>query len=294
MDSPILATFKDLSNLILDVAKTYFPFIREDNFQQIFKLNLHRVTSLALLQPRKTEFKTQQRIRNLLMMLFHCKHYLPIRTACIIFGLERSRYEGVVNTTLKEFYEDFVHLISLDNRHQDNHLPEFEKTFLIVDSTEVLIQSYQKSSFSGKKHAFTVKYQVIIGARTGEILHIYGPEFGSVHDADIWRNSRIGNFLMAEDEFCLGDRGYIGCTRTRTPFKRKKHHLTRKKIPLSPAQKDFNKNLTHYRILIENVNSFIKDWNIVSHIYRGSLETHYIVFTVCCLLTKFSCGELNL
>jgi hypothetical protein len=119
--------------------------------------------------------------------------------------LKSSRYDEITRTEIKLFYEDYVNRIfNLDNRRINNTLPEFPDTYLIVDSTEVLIEAYQKKSFSGKKKAFTVKYQLLVGAVTGEIMHLYGPELGSVHDAIIFRNSGIPQFLSQHGEYCLG------------------------------------------------------------------------------------------
>ena len=41
-----------------------------------------------------------------------------------------------------------------------------------------------------------------------------------------------------------------------------------------------NKLISHYRILVKNINASIKQWNILSHVYRGSMEIHNKIFIV--------------
>lgn len=228
------------------------------------------------------------------MMLFHLKHYLPVRTACVMFNLERSRYEQIVNLEIENFLETHQdRYFSIHSRRASNSIPEFPNTFMIVDSTEVLIQAFKKKSFSGKKNNFTLKYQILVGVLTGEILHVYGPELGSVHDSKIWKNSKIQEFLEQEDETVLGDKGYVGCSAVLHPHKKATHPLFNIRAPFTQAQIQHNHNISKYRILIENVNSWIKDWSILSTVYRGSLESHNHIFLSCCILTTMTSEDFN-
>ncbi len=61
------------------------------------------------------------------------------------------------------------------------------------------------SFFSGKAKHFTIKYQVLVGAKTGEILHIYGPEKGSTHDITMLKKSELSEFMQSEREKMFGD-----------------------------------------------------------------------------------------
>jgi len=113
----------------------------------LFKMNLYKVVCL-------TKGKKKPRhIRNFLMMLFHLKHYLPVRTACVIFNLERSRYDQIVNLEISlSFLETHkADYFSIHSRRTTTSIPEFPNTFMIVDSTEVLIHGFKKKSFSGRR-----------------------------------------------------------------------------------------------------------------------------------------------
>jgi hypothetical protein len=268
---------------ILRIANNYFPAIREDNFTNLFKLSVNKVAQLL-----SNETKARK-VRDFLMFLFHLKHYLPIRTACIFFHIENSRYEKIINTQIDLFCEKFKNdYFDLERRLINGPAEGFAETYTVVDSTEVLIEAYKRKSFSGKKNNFTLKYQVVVSCTSGEILHIFGPELGSIHDAQIYRNSCIGDFFEGLDEYCLGDKGYVGCLRVTHPHKRKRHALTRQKVPLTPQQQDYNRRLAHFRIVIENVNSSLKNWSILSTVYRGDLEKHSKIFTCCAILTNMS------
>jgi hypothetical protein len=154
---------------------------------------------------------------------------LPIRTGCVLFDLENSRYEEIVNTQIEIFTKTYL---------------DFERR----QETEPA---------------------------------------GSVHDSQIFKNSRIGDILESGHEFCLGDKGYVGCKQIIHPKKRRRHPLTGRKIHLTAEEKEFNKHLSHYRIVIENVNSSLKNWSILSTVYRD-LERHHKLFTCCAILINMA------
>jgi hypothetical protein len=213
------------SNWVLGISQLYFPFLRADNFPNLFKLSLHKVVCLTKSR------KKQNHVRNFLILLYHCKLYLPTRTACIFFNLEKTKYNNIVRVELQTLFDQHVDsAFSLEHRFE-NEMAQFPCSYMVVDTTEILIEAYQKKSFSGKKKNFTVKYQLLVGALSGEILHIYGPELGSVHDAKIWENSGMGYWLLQNQEYCLGDKGYVGCIRVIHPSKKGRNPLTQEKIP---------------------------------------------------------------
>jgi len=197
----------------------------------------------------------------------------------VIFHLSKSQIHLIIQTGIKELSNKAEKYFDLDNSHNETLYSEYPLTIGIVDSTELQIQCWQQKSFSGKKKAFTLKYQVTIGINSGKVLHIFGPKAGSIHDITIYHESQLPQWLCDNSVTVLGDKGYIGCNGVITPFKRR-----RREIPLTFDQQMFNVALAQKRIKVENHFASLKKWKVLSHIYRGSLESHKDIFLSCELL----------
>jgi hypothetical protein len=187
-------------------------------------------------------------------------------------------------------YNTYIYTIDIENRKFENQKcsENFNDTYVVVDTTECSIESNLKTEFSGKKKQFTWKYQTIVGACSGEILGIHGPEEGPVADAKIYEKSGLRKFLEDEDEYCLADKGYVGCPRAIHPTKKKKSSISKENLPISREERIRNKKISHFRINIERTYSYLKDWNILSTVYRGSKEFHGKIFTTCCIFYNLS------
>ncbi len=157
-------------NYVLELSQNFFPGLTQKNFQNMFKLNIHQV--VYLLNNSHQEVSCNVQVRNILILLFQLKHYLPARAACILFFLEKSQFHHIFHAQVDLFFKKFFHFIEIENRKIGNEkcAEDFPDTFIVVDTTEVIIESKEKSTFSGKKKHFTLKYQTIVGAVTGEIL----------------------------------------------------------------------------------------------------------------------------
>jgi DDE superfamily endonuclease len=272
--------------VILNHSKKYFGFLRLETFHCLFKLDPNVVAYLLNATEQKNS-AIRFRIRNLLLTLFQLKHYLPIRSACIIFGLEKTQFRDIFDKEVIFYYNSFKSFIDIDNRHfgNDDCAKRFPNTYIVVDTTEVSLETKERSTFSGKQKDFTLKYQTIVGAVTGEILGIHGPEKGPTADCKIYVKSGLANFLNNVNEFCLADKGYVGNDRAIHPHKKKKGQ---KNVPFNDEEKAFNKDVSHFRIKVENVNSFLKDWAILSNTYRGTTKTHQYVFGLCCVFINIA------
>jgi hypothetical protein len=126
--------------------------------------------------------------------------------------------DQIFKSTLRWIVDNYGNRISLTGRKTET-IPEFDSTYTIIDCTECTAWTYgprdhileKDKGYSGKKKLFTIKYQVVVGVRSGAILDVFGPVFGSVHDAKIYAKSGFDDFLWNNNEYCLGDRGYQGC-----------------------------------------------------------------------------------
>ncbi len=270
---------------IMSVASRYFPFITVDNFHHIFKYPVRTIGKFARLL--KYGYKLTA-IRNILILLFHLKNYLPLRAGCIIFGIQATRYFEIIEEQLEKIFSRHLEVISLDNRKEGNVVEEYPNTYSCLDGTEIVVESQRGFFFSGKANHFTIKYQVLIGAQTGEILHIYGPLPGSTHDLTMLGKSGLSIFMGENNEKMFADKGYISDPNVITPSKKRRFPFSKETIPRTTIEIEENKSISHYRILIENVNASIKQWNILSGVYRGDLKKHFKIFTVCCVLINLS------
>lgn len=237
-------------NSVLKHSQHFFSSLTLENFHNLFKLNAHHVTFMLNNSGQQGSHRNQ--VRNILIFLFQLKHYLPVRAACILFFIEKTQFNQIFHEQIDLYFEKFKHFIDIENRKHGNDkcALDFPDTFIVVDSTEVVIASQEKKKFSGKKKHFTLKYQTIVGAVTGEILGVHGPEDGPVGDAKIYVKSGLKDFLIEEDEHCLADKGYVGCERAIHPIRKKKSAFLNEKIPFSTQQIQFNKKVSHHRIKI--------------------------------------------
>ena len=116
----------------------------------------------------------------------------------------------------------------------------------------------QKESYSGKHKCHTIKEQLIINGMTGQIICVHKAK-GRVHDIELFRQSkvRLNRFILV-----IGDKGYQGICNLHEnsliPYKKPRGGQ------LTLEQKDFNRTLSEFRILIEHINRHIKRFKVVT------------------------------
>lgn len=266
------------SNLILTTAQRYFSSVNITNYSDLFRISLSKTCLICV-------GINQIRIRNVLATLYHLKFYMPLRSVCILFHLSKSFFARIVFSTCGWIVETFGHVINFSHR-TENFVSEFRRTFCVIDGTELECWSYGPQNpnnshidvgYSGKKKSFTIQYQVIVGAVTGEIYHVYGPIYGSVHDSTIYTASAIGTWLFQNHEYILGDRGYQGCLQVLTPHKKNGDQFTQPEL-------QHNANVSKYRNIVERVFASLKKWGILRQTYRGNMQHHFSFFMACCIL----------
>lgn len=136
----------------------------------------------------------------------------------------------------------------------------------VIDVTETPIerpQRRQKEYYSGKKKRHTLKCQVIIDQRTGEVICLFFGK-GSQHDFKLFQASGVHFHPETES---LQDKGYQGIqklhSKSRLPIKKPKGGS------LSENQKTANRELARERIGIEHVNRRFKIFKILAERYRN-------------------------
>lgn len=255
---------------IVKVAEQYFPFITHNSFHLLFRFNSNTVEFLCHNCPDLIP-------RNVLILLYHMRFYPPADALGVIFGLSTARAFKVVIDTIHIICKQFGYIINTDGR-DENKVHGFDKVFLVVDGTEVPIVASDNENYSGKKKRFTLKYQLLVGATTGKIHHIYGPTKGKIHDSKLHFHSKVGQWMTENNEKCFGDLGYVGCTGVVHPVKRT-HQLTADEI-------EFNRKLSKIRCIVERTIGNLKKWQILRTVYRGAVRNHFKIFYCCCILTE--------
>lgn len=159
---------------------------------------------------------------------------------------------------------------------------------LIVDSTPTPIPKPQDHAdrklyfnFKKKPTPYAMKTQIAIGLDL-KIWDVSDTHPHSVHDLTVLQGSLVPG-LLHEQRKALGDSAYQSAPNFVTPHKKpRRGELTRQ-------QKLFNKQLNHVRVTVENVFKRVKDFHIISDIYRGDyrdLPRFNVIFKLVCALVN--------
>lgn len=162
---------------------------------------------------------------------------------------------------------------------------------ILVDATEQKIprpkkKLKRKKYHSGKKKAFTVKTQIAVNQQ-GLIVHLNKASPGRNHDYKVFQESDLPNIIPKNSKLYL-DSGYQGIQKdfpylnSIIPFKR-----TRKHQKLTRSEKIQNTKQRKVRIKVEHVISQLKKFNVLSHIYRHSLQNYDQTFAFVANIVNF-------
>ena len=110
---------------------------------------------------------------------------------------------------------------------------------------------------------------------------------GAVHDMKLVRQSGILK-QMNSDTKAIGDKGYIGQLGIITPA-RKKRKVSRE-IAMLQDEKERRHELESKRAAIENINSRVKQWNIIRYVW----EQDYSDYTFINKVVRVVCALVNL
>jgi hypothetical protein len=124
-------------------------------------------------------------------------------------------------------------------------------------------QKKQRSFYSGKQQAHTLKAQVVVDYLTGMIVcTAFGK--GRKHDFRLFQDSQLPTQI---EQLWVADRGYQGIAKLHlnscTPAKKPRHQRR------STEQRQYNRQLAQVRIAVEHINRKLKVWRILSERYRN-------------------------
>ncbi len=124
--------------------------------------------------------------------------------------------------------------------------------------------------YSGKKKRHTVKNQIAVNDR-GYILHKVGYKKGRKHDYDIYKNNHP---VIPKKVVNVVDLGYLGIEKdfpeqlSALPYRKKRN------LELSQEEKEYNKNHSKRRMIIEHTICKMKKYRIMSDIFRNRLRNY--------------------
>ena len=137
----------------------------------------------------------------------------------------------------------------------------------MADVTESAVERpkrRQKRWYSGKKKRHTIKTQIVICAKTKQVIAVFTGR-GRIHDFNLWKKS-IGVKVLRHIKI-QGDSGYQGIDKfhknSETPKKKSKKH------PLTKKEKANNRRIGSERIIVEHVNRWLKRFRIIAECYRN-------------------------
>lgn len=173
------------------------------------------------------------------------------------------------------------------------NLPRFDTgplkgAFIMIDSTPTPIRqpinhADRKLYYNYKKKPtrYAMKTQIAVGLdlRIWDVSSTYP---FSVHDKTVFQESKIPHWL-SDRKLALGDLGYKSLPNVIVPHKKPRGR------ELTSSEKLFNYQLAHVRVAIENIFKRVKDYRIISEIYRRDyhkLEQFNCIFKVVCELVN--------
>ncbi len=120
----------------------------------------------------------------------------------------------------------------------------------------------RKIFYSGKKKRHTIKNQITVNNR-GYILHKVGYKKGRKHDYDVYKKNHPD---IPKQVIIVVDLGYLGVETdfpeqlSALPYKKKRNQF------LSDDEKEYNKNHSKKRIIVEHTISRLKKYRIMSEV----------------------------
>jgi IS5 family transposase len=249
---------------------------------------------------RKHKYDLRDR---LLMTLFWVKAYTTYELLGFFYDLNKTNIEDNLNLILGTLASmtRFNFERPKADRKKLSSVAEIMDAFpdvrLIIDAKEQRVerpknkkdkdgnmQDRQKPYYSGKKKTHTLKNQAAISP-TGLVEHASESVPGSTHDLTLLRQTDLLSEL-SDEEAAMMDKGYDGITadhpdrKLYLPFKARRNH------PLNQEQKDYNRFLAKYRIVVEHTMAQLNKFQILAQRFRHQLTKHSVIFRIVCGLVN--------
>jgi hypothetical protein len=171
---------------------------------------------------------------------------------------------------------------SVERAELEEWLAEFPEGALLVDTWEQPIprpqdQEVQEAYYSGKQAEHTRKNQLITLPKGTDIVDVVIGEKGPRSDSKLFEQTQAE---LPETLQFIGDKAYVGRRHTTTPVKKPRGGK------LTPAQKEFNRQVSQKRVYVEHVIRVIKIFRIAKEEFRMRARMYEMVIGCVCGLVR--------
>jgi DDE superfamily endonuclease len=229
----------------------------------------------------------------LVMTLFWLRVYPSYPVLAFFLGVDQS-------TICRNIAEIMEVLESLSDFHFERPSSErkklgspeavmdaFPDVVLVIDAKEQRIrrpkpkkdaqghlQDTQKPYYSGKKKGHTLKneFAVAPSGKIGSVSDSYPG--GQNHDLSLARKNGLLDRLDPNTEAVMTDSGYDGLQKDYPQHTLYQVAKARRNHPLTPQQKQFNRLVGRYRIIVEHTLAQINQFQVLAQMYRHPRAHH--------------------
>lgn len=212
--------------------------------------------------------------KELLMAINFLVCYQPGDIMHLYWGVYKEKWRTTVWRVIKHLDE------TMNEIHFDDRLEYMETQGMFAcvtlawDTTEVFINAPKdkvknRMYLSGKKRRHTVKYDIAVRLLDGKICYIGNQSHGRMADITIYRNSELPD-MLDEGELIIADKALQGIHNAMVPFS----------SPANISEELFNYRLDSKRSIIEQVNSRLKMFKVMSDVWRHDIRKHDAVANV--------------
>lgn len=260
-------TFRRLTGLTIEkfaeLLHNLTPLYYEAEARRLYKQSRQRAQGGGRKQDLSLEDK-------LIMLLMYYRLYVTHELLGFIFNLHNSNVSRHINY-LEPLLAQVFHIPTQRITLSEIEVTEDQLVTLFLDATEQQIQRphrKQKLYYSGKKKKHTLKNQIVVNAHR-KILAVSKSHPGAMHDKKLYTTTHMYTTKQSKP---VADLGYFGVSSLQLPFKKPKG----KDLPAE--QKQYNKQLSKRRIIIEHIIGKMKIFQILVQTFRNPLSKHSLIF----------------
>jgi hypothetical protein len=254
-----------------EITKRYY----KHEIQRLSKRKDSRERNIGAGRPFKLDLENR-----FLMLLVYYRLYITYTLVGFLFDLDQSsicrdiqKIESLIRQCIpipQKIYGMAKRLQTLEE--VEHYFPGF---LSFIDSTEQQIprpvdNRRRKMYYSGKKKRHTVKTQLMVNNQ-GIIIHKTDHKKGRRHDYDIYKRNHPVTPKKVVNVF---DLGYLGVEKDFSEQLSSMSNRKKRNLDLSQEEKEYNKNHSRKRIVIEHTICNLKKYRIFADVFRNRLRKY--------------------